>query len=372
MLRGHTVTGLSQDGSSVTLDVEGPDGPYPITAAFVVGCDGAGSTVRKAAGIGFPGTPASVYGYIGDVVLDDPPARMGVQQITTNGLVLVAPSPGGLHRVAGYDPVSQDPSAPLTLEELRASVVRATGTDFGMRDPFWLTKFGNATRVAATYREGRVLVAGDAAHMNFPAGGVGLNVGVRDAMNLGWKLAAEVRGRASAGLLDTYHSERHPVGEALSDHTQAQTALITASTPEGLALRGLLNEAIATQPAFASSLADTLSALDVRYPAGDGHPLVGTRVVDRDGTLSEQLHAGTAILLTMTDTKLERATEHAATLGIPTHRSTLSEEDPAWSGVRAAIIRPDGHVWWATESADESAVTTALTALGTSFGDQEP
>jgi 2-polyprenyl-6-methoxyphenol hydroxylase-like FAD-dependent oxidoreductase len=352
IVRGHSITGLTQHDDSVTVDIDGPDGPCTMSAQFVVGCDGPGSTVRKAAGIDFPGTSATVYGFSGDVTLDNPPARMGVNQVNTNGTLIIAPLPGGHFRVSGYDPANQDPSVTMTMAELRAAATRIAGTDFGMHDPIWLTKFGNATRVAATYRAGRVLVAGDAAHMSFPAGGVGLNVGVQDAMNLGWKLAAEVQGRAPAGLLDSYHDERHPVGESLAEYTLAQTALITTSSPEGLALRSVLSDAIAAQPAFALALANKLSALDVRYPSPDpaAHPLVGTRVVDRDGTQFDWLHSGRPILLNLSGGQLARSSE----LGIETHLGALANPDPAWSGAGAAIIRPDGYVWWATETAPQA------------------
>jgi hypothetical protein len=297
-----------------------------------------------------------VYGFSGDVALDEPPRRLGVQQVDTAGTLIIAPLPGGHYRVSGYDPANQDPAGTLTMPELRATATRIAGTDFGMHDPIWLTKFGNATHVAATYRKGRVLVAGDAAHISFPAGGVGLNVGVQDAMNLGWKLAAEVQGRARPGLLDSYHDERHPVGRALAGYTLAQTALITTSSPEGLALRALLSDAIATQPAFALSLAGKLSALDVHYPAADpaAHPLTGTRVVDRDGTQLHWMHSGRPILLNLSGGSLPAASGQAAALGIQTHLGTLTSPDPAWSGVGAAIVRPDGYVWWATKSAPQA------------------
>jgi 2-polyprenyl-6-methoxyphenol hydroxylase-like FAD-dependent oxidoreductase len=356
IVRGHNITGLTQDDESVTVEVTGPDGPYTMSARFVVGCDGPGSAVRQTAGIGFPGTPATVYGFSGDVALDSPPERMGVNQVNTQGTLIIAPLPGGHYRVSGYDPLNQDPSVPLTMPELRATATRIAGTDFGMHDPIWLTKFGNATHVAETYRKGRVLVAGDAAHVSFPAGGVGLNVGVQDAMNLGWKLAAEVQGRARPGLLDSYHAERHPLGEALAQYTLAQTALITTSSPEGLALRAMLSDAIATQPAFALSLSTKLSALDVSYPSPDpaAHPLTGTRVVDRDGTRFDWLHSGRPILLNLSGGPLPTAAGQAAALGIDTHRDSQASPDPGWSGVGAVIVRPDGYVWWATETAPQA------------------
>jgi 2-polyprenyl-6-methoxyphenol hydroxylase-like FAD-dependent oxidoreductase len=196
------------------------------------------------------------------------------------------------------------------MEELGETVERISGVEFGLRDPEWLTRFGNATRVAADFRRGRVLLAGDSAHMHFPAGGVGLNLGLQDAMNLGWKLAAVVQGRAADTLLDTYSAERRPWAADVAEHTLAQTALITATNPTGQALRALLSGLVRTLPDLSLVLARRLSALDVHYPAPGAHPLVGTRVAD-------------ALLL---------------------------EGKPLVSG--RTLIRPDGYVWWATDGED--------------------
>src|SRR5882757_8205201 len=313
ILRGRTVTGLVEDDASVTVEVSGGD---TFSAQYVVGADGSGSTVRNAAGIGFPGTDSRVFGYLGDVVLDDPPP-MGRTVFNEYGAVLTGPIPGGFVRVSGYDATDQEPGRrEVTLEELRATAVRISGTDFGMHDPRWLSRFGNATRLAETYRKGRVLLAGDAAHIHFPAGGVGLNTGIQDAMNLGWKLAARVQGRAGEELLDSYHDERHPLGADVAEHTLAQTALITATSPEGQALRSLFGKLIASQPAMSRELASKLAALDVRYPPTrpDAHPLVGTRIAE----LATHLQGGHAVLLNASEKPLDAAGELAASMGIDT------------------------------------------------------
>ncbi|MCW2144630.1 2-polyprenyl-6-methoxyphenol hydroxylase, partial [Actinoplanes cyaneus] len=218
VLRGVQVTGLAQDEDGV--QVRTGDGSVR-RAAWVVGADGAGSTVRRSAGIDFPGTDADTYAYLGDVRADAPPAPgWGVQN--EKGALIVAPVPGGLLRFTGYDPEDRGSGRrELTLDELREITGRIGGADFGLRDPAWLSRFGNATRVAAQYRKGRVLLAGDAAHMHFPAGGVGLNLGLQDAMNLGWKLAGVIRGRSGDDLLDTYHDERRPWAEDVAEHTLA-------------------------------------------------------------------------------------------------------------------------------------------------------
>jgi 2-polyprenyl-6-methoxyphenol hydroxylase-like FAD-dependent oxidoreductase len=371
VLRGHAVTGLTQDDSSVTVEIAGPDGVSTRSAGFVVGCDGAGSTVRKAAAIDFPGTDSTAYGFIGEVVLDAPPAST-VSAHNAGGAVIALPLGGGYHRVIGFDPARQESGPDLTLAALRDVTTRVTGTDYGMRDPRWLTRFGNATRHAATYRKGRVLLAGDSAHMHWPAGGVGLNVGVQDAMNLGWRLAAEVQGRAAAGLLDGYHAERHPVGEELAEHTLAQGALIMGTAPDGQALRSLLSGLLASQPALGRAIADKLAGLDVAYTSPDpaAHPLDGTRPpAAAYPRLFDLLQDGRPVLLDLRGA-LGGAAARASSLGIETHPGPLAETGgPAWSGVGAAIIRPDGYVWRAVDvSADlDAVVADRLDALGATF-----
>jgi hypothetical protein len=263
------------------------------------------------------------------------------------------------------------------MKELRETTQRLAGTDFGMRHPVWLSRFGNATRVAAAYRHGRILLAGDAAPIHFPAGGVGLNVGIQDAMNLGWKLAAVVQKRAHPDLLDSYHSERHPAGLDLAENTRAQTALITGLGPEVRALRSFLSKAVDCAPNFSRLIARALSALDVAYrPASpDAHPLVGTRAYDAEGEgILPLLHDGRPVLLTdaaRRSTPEVRA--QAAQRGIAVHANRLPLTGGAqWSGVTAAVLRPDGHVWWATEQRPDrdafaGTVCSALQELPAAF-----
>ncbi|MGW4237288.1 FAD-dependent monooxygenase [Streptomyces sp. NPDC004749] len=398
--RGHRVTGLVQKADAVTVTVEGPGGEaYPLRARYAVGCDGTRSTVREAAGIGFPGTDATVWGWLADVSLDSPPPGPGLSVSNSEGGIMALRLPGGLYRFVGVtrEDMGARPAAAPTLTELRAKIARVAGDDFGMRDPVWLSRFGNATRQAACYRAGRVLLAGDAAHTHFPAGGVGLNVGLQDATNLGWKLAAVVRGTAPESLLDSYHDERHPVGAELLESTRAQTALMTAFTAEGQALRAFLGRLIATNPAFSRDLAERLSGLSVAYPpahgtaahgtaargtaargtAGPGaaaavdvHPLAGRRAPDlafagrdSDGhgegaetSLFTLLYAGRHVLLDLTGEAGDAlAAPSGPSSGLPVpagrtvvHRAPLARPHPGWSGVRSALVRPDGHVAWAT------------------------
>ena len=345
IVRGDAVTDVVEDGDGVRVETESG---VTWRAGWVVGADGAGSTVRRAAGIDFPGTAADTYAYLGDLSADAPP-RPGYGVQNERGALIVAPLPGGLLRFTGYDPEHQEPGRrDLTMAELSETTRRISGTDFGLRDPAWLTRFGNATRVAAAYRRGRVLLAGDAAHMHFPAGGVGLNLGLQDAMNLGWKLAAVVQARADATLLDSYHDERHPWAVDVAEHTLAQTALITATTPTGQALRRLLSDLIGALPDLSRTLARRLAGLDVRYDRPGTHPLTGTRVAATGDAL---LSGRPALAGRPGPATIDQATRAGF------------EIDPLPVAATAALIRPDGYIWWATD--DET--DPELPALGVRF-----
>jgi 2-polyprenyl-6-methoxyphenol hydroxylase-like FAD-dependent oxidoreductase len=374
--KGHRVTNVRQNDDAVTLTVEGPDGSYEESAQYVVGCDGARSVVRAASEIGFPGTDSTVFGFLGDVALGAPPERIGYSCHGESGALMVAPLPGGIYRFVGVDPARQTARGEeLTFEEFRGSVIRIAGTDFGMHDPQWLSRFGNATRLVDTYRNGRVLLAGDAAHIHFPTGGVGLNVGLQDAFNLGWKLARTIKDTGSAGLLDTYHHERHPVGQSLLTNSAAQTAVITAFSPEGQGLRTLLNELVATNPAFSLDLAQRLSALAVHYPDDSklAHRLVGTRVPNTDLT-GEHLGSRLYSLFTLTQPVLVNFTDNDkwasdAIRGFDATRTSIDPKNaPAqrnWDSVTAMLIRPDGHVSWASDATDPDSLSNgARVALG--------
>src|SRR5437868_3300954 len=233
-LRRHAVTGLRQDEAGVDLDVDTPGGPAVVRAAYAVGCDGAASVVRAVAGIDFEGTPDTWRTILGDIELTDPPQAPALTLNRPGGSMYMVAIGGGRYRLAVIDHATlHDPvDKPATFAELRASALRLAGTDFGMRETrdAWLSRVGNAARQAASYRAGRVLLAGDAAHIHYPAGGQGLNLGLQDAANLAWKLAAEIRGWASPGLLDSYHAERYPVGLDVIDDSLAQCGLIANPT----------------------------------------------------------------------------------------------------------------------------------------------
>ena len=326
--RGVTVTGATQDARSVT--VETTAGRFE--AAYLVGCDGGRSTVRRLAGIDFPGTPATMTAILGDVELADPPAEMVFQQRR----------PLGNYSVLGFEPgwwrvmtnefgVVADRESPITVDELRAALIRIAGTDFGLHSPRWISRYNDAARQAAVYRSGRILLAGDAAHIHYPAGGQGLNTGVQDAVNLGWKLARVVAGRSPETLLDTYERERHPVGARVLANTRAQTAL-TRPDAQTEALRGVFSELIA-RPEVNDSLGQMITGLNIRYPLGDGPALLGRRVPDYDlpdGTrLYHHLHAARPLLLT-----------GGAVVEKP------AGVDVVEGGPESLLIRPDGYVAW--------------------------
>ena len=353
ILRGHTVTDLTQDEDGVRLQVSGPDGPYTRFARYVVGADGVGSVVRTAAGIPFSGTETTFYSYLGEARVTSEPVRGAHNE---HGAMLSVPLRDGRYRFAGVDKQTAHQPGPLTLEGLREATIRVAGSDFGMHDPSWLTRFGDAAKLAENYRRGRVLLAGDAAHRHLPAGGVGLNVGVQDAMNLGWRLAAVARGDADPALLDGYHDERHPVGEQLVEHTLGQSALITATAPDGMALRAVLSRLIGDVPELSLSLARKLSALDVGYPVG-GHPLAGTRV----SAQLELLRDARPVLL-VAPASIPATTAAAAERGIDVVTTSLPGTTAA-----AVLVRPDGHVWWAADEADDQRVAAAVGNLGVRF-----
>ncbi|MFE6844103.1 monooxygenase [Streptomyces sp. NPDC057686] len=370
--RGHETTGLRQDPDGVEVDVSGPAGVETVRARYVVGCDGGRSIVRQEAGIGFPGTGETLTGMLGDFAVADP-ERFG--RARAKG-VLAVPLEGGLTRFVLIDPDRMRTPAgePVTIGEFRDALRRICGSDCGIDRPRWLSRFGNATRLAERYRSGRVLLAGDAAHIHFPAAGQGLNTGLQDAVNLGWKLAAEINGWAPPGLLDTYHDERHPVGLAVTENTEVQTllaelTLVPSYQRPAAALRKLLDDLLGIEEVN-RRLAALVSALGVGYPAADpgADPLVGARMPDialsiAGSTASrvyELLHEGRFVLLNLAQEQDFDVAGNAGDDGGRSDRVTAVTPigrpgHAALDGVAEVLVRPDGHIAWATRTADAAA-----------------
>ncbi|MFC5996521.1 rifampin monooxygenase [Pseudonocardia hispaniensis] len=337
--RGCELVGLRQDDQGVTVELA--DGAQ-LRTRYLVGCDGGRSTVRRLLGVGFPGEPARAEWLLGEVMVTDDPATVAAVvaevRATQHGFG-VGPLGNGVYRVVvPAEGVAEDRTVPPTLEELTQRLRVIAGTDFGAHSPRWLSRFGDATRLAERYRVGRVLLAGDAVHVHPPLGGQGLNLGLQDAFNLGWKLAAEVAGWAPEGLLDSYHTERHPVAADVLNNTRAQAELISLE-PGPRAVRRLLAELMDFEEVN-RYLIEKITAIGVRYDLGEGHELLGRRLRDvelKRGRLYGLMHEGRGLLLDQTG-----RLSVAGWADRVDHVVDVSEE----LAVPAALLRPDGHVAW--------------------------
>ncbi|WP_119581646.1 rifampin monooxygenase [Streptomyces europaeiscabiei] len=344
--RGSELVGLSQDENGVTAELA--DGTR-LRARHLVGCDGGRSAVRKLLGVPFPGEPATVETLLGDMgaTEDQETIAAVVAEVRKTQLRFgLAPLGDGNYRVlVPAEGVSEDRTTPPTLDEFRQQLRAYAGTDFGVHSPRWLSRFGDATRQAERYRVGRVLLAGDAAHTHPPTGGQGLNLGVQDAFNLGWKLAAAINGWAPEGLLDSYHAERHPVAARVLVNTRAQITLL-GSDPGPTALRELFSRLMDFEEVN-RYVTGMITAVDVRYDFGEGHDLLGRRMRDvqlKRGRLYELMHEGRGLLLDRTGRlsvdgwadRVDHVVDDAEDLDVP-----------------AVLLRPDGHVAWAGEDQRE-------------------
>lgn len=338
--RGSELVGFSEDPGGVTVQLA--DGTRE-RSGYLVGCDGGRSRVRKLLGIGFPGESARTEWLRGEMELSMPPeevAAIVAEVRQTHKAFGVGPAGNGLYGVVVPNrEITEDRTVLPTLEQIKCQLQAFAGTDFGVHSPRWLSRFNDATRQAERYRIGRVFLAGDAAHVHPPLGGQGLNLGIQDAFNLGWKLAAEINGWAPAGLLDTYHTERHPVGAEVLNNTRAQSELMTTE-PGAQAVRRLLTELMDFED-VSRHLIEKITGLGVSYDFGVGHNLLGKRLPDVDlkhGRLYALMRRGRGLLLDSTG-KLSRDgwAERVD------HVVDGSEE----LGVEALMLRPDGHVGWA-------------------------
>jgi 3-(3-hydroxy-phenyl)propionate hydroxylase len=368
ILRGREVVGLSQDDAGVDVEVAGGGS---LRAEYLVGCDGGRSLVRKAAGIDFAGWDPSRSWLIAEVEMDEEP-EVGVRR---EGGGIGRLGDGGQFRVVLTEHYLEQAGEP-TMSELRAALVALYGTDYGLRRAKWISRFTDMSRQAVSYRRSRVLLAGDAAHVHPPQGGQGLNIGVQDAVNLGWKLAQVVNRTSPESLLDTYHAERHPVGARVLHNTMAQVAL-SGTDDRHQALRDTMAELLGMDEPR-TRIAAMLSGLDVHYDLGDGHPLLGRRMPD--------LEIVTADGPTRVFTLLHDARPLLLNLGAPggvdmspwTNRVRLAEarHDGAWTlpvlgqvaAPPAVLIRPDGYVAWVGDLTDP----TLPQALATWFGAVTP
>jgi bifunctional hydroxylase/dehydrase len=365
--RGVEVTGLSADDDGVTVHVAG-DGA-PLRARYLVGCDGGRSEVRKAAGFDFPGTSATTELFLADVRGVELEQRILGQQVD-GGMVMVGQLPDGVSRIIvgerGAPP--QRRTGPPRFSEVADIWKRLTGVDISHAEPLWVSAFGDAARQVTEYRRGRVLLAGDAAHVHMPTGGQGMNTSIQDSVNLGWKLAAVLRGTAPESLLDTYHTERHEVGRRLLVNTRAQTMLILGGD-EVAPLREVLSELV-RYPDVERHLAAEVSGLGIRYDVGGGrHPLLGARLPrlplstgGRLTTSAELLRSGRGVLLDLADNATLRRRADGWTDRVDV--VTATPVDGPLPDTSAVLLRPDGHVAWAAPGSDSDLPS----ALGRWFG----
>lgn len=372
--RGTEVTGLAQDDAGV--DVQLGEG-RSLRARYLVGCDGGRSYVRKAAGIAFPGSDPTTSNLIAEAELAETPPEWGMRrdaigihslgrveyEIRDGKIIYADHGPVGILLTERQVGATGDP----TLEDLRAAMIAVYGTDYGIHSPVSITRFTDATRQAATYRKGRVLVAGDAAHIHPPDGGQGLQTGVQDAVNLGWKLAQVVKGTSPESLLDTYHAERHPVGARVLRNTMASVVL-RRDDDRTRALRDTMAELLGMDEPR-KTFAAMMSGLGIHYDLGEGHPLLGRRMPDLDvqtanGPLRvfSLLHEARPVLLNF-------GGPNAFDIAPWRDRVQVVDatHDGAWelpvlgpvTAPTAVLIRPDGYVAWVGEGT-QAGLTEAL------------
>jgi 3-(3-hydroxy-phenyl)propionate hydroxylase len=360
---GREVTGFVQDDSGV--DVQLVDGES-LRAQYLVGCDGGRSVIRKAAGIDFPGWAPTRSNLLAEVeVTEEPPAGIRRDAIGHHGLHRIGD--GRTVRVVVTEK-EIGPSSEPGLRDLSDALMAVYGTDFGVHNPTWISRFTDATRQAAAYRAGRALLAGDSAHIHYPAGGQGLSLGVQDAVNLGWKLAQVVKGTSPDSLLDTYHTERHPVAAGAIQYTLAQGTLQRVDD-RMQALLDIASE-LANMDEPRKRLAGTVSGLDIHYGLGEGHPLLGRRMPDldlitADGPLRafELMHDARPLLLNLGDPGDLDITSWADRVELIDARYDGEWELPvigAVSAPSAALVRPDGYIAWVGDGSDDG-LTNALT-----------
>jgi 2-polyprenyl-6-methoxyphenol hydroxylase-like FAD-dependent oxidoreductase len=372
--RGREVTGFAQDDTGV--DVELADDPS-LRAQYLVGCDGGRSLIRKVAGIDFPGWDPTISNLIAEAEMSGKP-ELGIRRdaLGVHGISRVEYEirdgelifkDHGPVRVMLTEPNVGSTDEP-TLRDISEALIALYGTDFGIHSPIWISRFTDMARQAASYREGRVLLAGDAAHVHYPVGGQGLNIGVQDAVNLGWKLAQVVKGTSPESLLDTYHAERHPIAARVLRDTMAQVAL-SRTDDRSNALRELMTELLGMDEPR-KRFAAMMSGLDIQYDVGEGHPLLGRRMPDLDLVTADGprraytlLHDARPVLLNLGEPGGFDIAPWADRVRSIDASFAGSWELPVLGQVAAhaaVLIRPDGYVAWVGDGTD-SGLRDALT-----------
>ncbi|MFF1646125.1 FAD-dependent monooxygenase [Streptomyces sp. NPDC058240] len=355
------LTGLQQSAASesVTAELREPDGSRTTLAArYLVGADGMRSPVRQALGLPFPGRSVIRSIALADVRLTEEPDDILTVSGSGDAFAFVAPFGDGWYRVMGWSSARQsagsDPTDPVDLDELREITRLALGTDYGMHDARWISRFHSDERQVPSYRTGRVFLAGDAAHVHSPAGGQGMNTGLQDAANLSWKLAAVLRGQSAdpEALLDSYHAERHPVGMKVLRSSGALVRLAMARTPLQRTVRTIATTVLSMVRPASDKVIGMVSGISIAYPAPRGaHPLTAKRAPDlslREGRLHQLLRDGAFVLVTPD--------------GAAAPASPAPLVHAHWRGDRTTtlLIRPDGYIAWASEHADPTALRAAL------------
>ena len=365
---GCEVKGFAQDDTGV--DVELADGDS-LRAQYLVGCDGGRSVIRKAAGIDFPGWDPTKSNLIAEVeVTEEPPRGIRHDETGIHGLHRLVE--GGTVRVVVTEQ-QLGPSTEPTLGDLSAALITVYGTDFGIHSPTWISRFTDMTRQAEAYRVGRVLLAGDSAHVHYPAGGQGLSLGVQDAVNLGWKLAQVVNGTSPESLLDSYQDERHPVAARAIQHTMA-LGVLQRGDPRTMALVNLVSElAIMDEPR--KRLAGIISGLDIHYDLGEGHPLLGRRMPDLDLVTANGpvrvftlLHDAKPVLLNLGEPGAIDIAAWEGRVQLVDAEYVGPWELPLLGSVAAPIsvlIRPDGYIAWVGDGTDAGLRDALTTWFGT-------
>ncbi|AKT37338.1 FAD-dependent monooxygenase [Chondromyces crocatus] len=362
--RAREVTDFEQDDTGVDITLS--DG-RSLRAQYLVGCDGGRSLIRKKAGIEFPGWDPSVSYLIAEAAMASEP-KLGMRW-GDKGVYGIGKLDDGKRVRVVWGEVQVKQGDEPTLDELREALIAVDGTDYGIHDVTWLSRFTDATRQAASYRKGRVLLAGDAAHVHSPANGQGLNLGVQDAVNLGWKLAQVVQGLSPESLLDTYQAERHPIGARVLKHTMAATA-INRGDERTQALRETMAELL-KMDAPRKRYAGMISGLDIHYDLGAGHPLLGRRMPDLEVVTESGSRRVFTLLHEARPVLLDLGEPGALDIGpwADRVRKVDARYEGAWelpvlgavAAPTAVLVRPDGHVAWVGEGTDHglrSALTT--------------